>query len=171
MREHTTEWRPLPSWSQGAKIRATYGFIYLKGNPAPYFSITGDIKEPGQSRDNWSGGCCHNSILEAFPELAPLVRWHLTDQLGEPMHYVANAQYWWDQWGESRDTRIGISPLDGFKRCAVFGALDSDKLIHVEAVGVVLWLKNRKTALAAAMLETMREFEVELIPGDWPREG
>lgn len=171
MREKITEWRPLPSWAPGAKIRATYGFTYLKGNRAPYFSITADIKEPGQSRDNWSGGCCHDSIVEAFPELAPLVQWHLTDQLGEPMHYIANAKYWWNERGKPQKNDYGPNPLRGFKRCAVFGALTSDKLIHVEAVGVVLWLKNRKPALAAAMLETMREFEVELIPGEWPREN
>jgi hypothetical protein len=48
------------------------------------FSITAN------SRD-W-GGCCHDQIAEAYPELAYFIKWHLVSSDG-PLHYVANTLY------------------------------------------------------------------------------
>lgn len=38
------------------------------------------------------GGCLHEEIALRFPELAPLIQWHLCSTDG-PMHYVANTVY------------------------------------------------------------------------------
>lgn len=60
----------------------------LNGHPS--FSVTGDIRDK-RGRDA-GGGCCHDLIAEVFPELAPLIKWHLCSTDG-PMHYVANTVY------------------------------------------------------------------------------
>lgn len=38
------------------------------------------------------GGCCHDEVAKHFPELAPLIKWHLCSSDG-PMHYLANTVY------------------------------------------------------------------------------
>lgn len=45
-----------------------------------------------KSRDWDFGGCCHEIAEAVFPELAHLIKWHLTSSKG-PMHYVANTLY------------------------------------------------------------------------------
>ncbi len=60
------------------------------------FAITADVYERTSERSafQWvSGGCCHDDILEFFPELRPFVRLHLCDYLGAPMHATANGFY------------------------------------------------------------------------------
>lgn len=71
------------------------------GNGHNSFAITGDYKDPGQSWEQGGGGCIHEEIAAAFPELAHLIRWHLFNPSG-PMHYVANTVYLAgerDHWG------------------------------------------------------------------------
>ena len=54
------------------------------------FSITGEIFDG--TRGGGPSGCIHEEIAEHFPELAPLIKWHLTGSNG-PMHYIANTIY------------------------------------------------------------------------------
>lgn len=69
------------------------------------FAITREIyttlRQPGEGTilhssgvtlwlDSW--GCLHDEIAEHFPNLAPLLKWHLTSPDG-PMHYLANTIY------------------------------------------------------------------------------
>jgi hypothetical protein len=78
------------------------------------FSITGDIKESyGKYYREHSGGCIHEEIAKHFPELAPLIKWHLTSTDG-PTHYIANTIYLASdrdynglRKGESRQIRNG----------------------------------------------------------------
>jgi hypothetical protein len=57
------------------------------------FSITCDIDEArGGKWREFGGGAAHEEIARVFPELAPLIKWHLCSTDG-PMHYVANAVY------------------------------------------------------------------------------
>lgn len=79
--------RPCSSWGEGCMIRAKVRFDDQCGNGHNTFSITADISSP-KWRDE-GGGCCHEEIAEAFPELAPFVKWHLVSTDG-PMHYLAN---------------------------------------------------------------------------------
>ncbi len=57
------------------------------------FSITasGWEWERGAWRETF-GGCCHEEIAKRFPELAPLIQWHLVSTDG-PMNYTANTLY------------------------------------------------------------------------------
>ena len=61
------------------------------------FSITGEyLDRTSQNWANSSGGCIHDEISAAFPELKKFIKWHLTSSDG-PMHYVANSIYWAEQ--------------------------------------------------------------------------
>lgn len=54
-----------------------------------------------------AGGCMHEEIADWFPELAPLLKWHLTSTDG-PMHYPANVLYFAgdkDCWGLRKGER------------------------------------------------------------------
>lgn len=88
----TTEPRPAPSeFRKGALIRAEVRFDDNCGNGHNSFAITADVYRPG-ARDIDAGGCLHDEIVEAFPELSHLIKWHLCNSDG-PMHYVSNALY------------------------------------------------------------------------------
>ena len=58
------------------------------------FSITGEMYRAGLRGDRnlISCGCIHDDIAPHFPELAPLIKWHLTSSDG-PMHYIENTMY------------------------------------------------------------------------------
>ena len=77
-------------------ISAEGGLHYIKGNSAPYFTITADIHRIAKNgRRVWeAGGCCHDEILKHFPHLADLVDLHLSDIEGAPTHAEANGAYW-----------------------------------------------------------------------------
>lgn len=87
-------------WGPGRKIRAEIRFDDNCKNGSQSFAITGEIYRPG-ARDVEACGCIHDEIARYFPELKPLIQWHLQDQKA-PMHYVANAVYQAsnrDHWG------------------------------------------------------------------------
>lgn len=73
-------------------VLKVYGGLHMiRGNRAPYFTITADLYENGR----WaSGGCQHELILRHYPELADLAAMHLSDINGTPSHDAANAWYW-----------------------------------------------------------------------------
>lgn len=64
------------------------------GNGHNTFSITANIQRKGKNGQwyEYSGGCCHDEVAKHFPELAPLIKWHLCSSDG-PMHYLANTLY------------------------------------------------------------------------------
>lgn len=85
----TTEWRSADFYEPGARIRAKVRHDDSCKNGHNSFGITADIVK---GRVDLAGGCMHDEIAQAFPELAGLIRWHLTSE-DEPLHYVANALY------------------------------------------------------------------------------
>ncbi len=78
------------------------------------FSITADIRAVDRRmyrRDNGfiAGGCCHEEVAQVFPELAPLIKWHLCSSDG-PMHYIANTLHFAstkDCWGHEKGEPYG----------------------------------------------------------------
>lgn len=77
------------AWVDG-QMRVEGGLRYIKGNSAPYFSLTALTWRNGRED---SGGCLHDLILGFYPELADLVALHLSDINGRPMHAAANGWY------------------------------------------------------------------------------
>lgn len=67
------------------------------------FAITASVYTHSSRRkgDIEAGGCLHEEIARVFPELAPLIQWHLMDTNG-PLHYVANTLYHATNWADSR---------------------------------------------------------------------
>lgn len=61
------------------------------------FSITGKVYQKGKPKtDKYmiSCGCCHDEILEAFPEFKLFVNLHLCSSDGYPLFLGQNAAYW-----------------------------------------------------------------------------
>lgn len=72
------------------------GLHMIKGNSAPYFTITADVER--LAANGWvedSGGCLHDLIREHFGDrFDDLIALHLCAIDGVPMHAVANGWYW-----------------------------------------------------------------------------
>ena len=123
-----TERRPVKGYGAGAEIQATLRFDDECKNGHSSFAITGEITGPARRKSNKSysrewiaGGCLHEDLAAAFPELAHLIRWHLTSTAG-PMHYAANTiwhagdrDHWGKRKGEPhsfvRHVRFGDNPM------------------------------------------------------------
>ena len=89
-----SESRPCKGYSEHATICAEVRFDDECKNGHNTFAITATVRDTRYKgdRDYIAGGCCHDEIAAAFPELAPLIRWHLTASDG-PTHYIANTVY------------------------------------------------------------------------------
>lgn len=123
------------------------------------------IKFNGKTYWCHSGGCCHDEVAEAFPELAPLLKWHLCSTDG-PLHYVANALYWAGQSGWC-DGKPNSPPNEShLKDTIVFGVLPEDKDADPMAMAkeglLTPWLNSRLPKL----LEAFRT-DVEKLGFEW----
>jgi hypothetical protein len=95
------QWRKLISgepYGEGKQVELTVRaeLVKLGGNSYAHYSITGIVKKLDKRyRDPFiTGGAIHEIILKHFPELAPIVKVHLSEPDGVPMHAEANARYW-----------------------------------------------------------------------------
>lgn len=80
----------------GTRYRITANVRYDDqcGNGHNSFAITGNIERKARN-GRWvddCGGCIHKEIKKHFPELAPLIKWHLFNSNG-PMYYIENTLY------------------------------------------------------------------------------
>lgn len=80
--------RPIAGYGTGATLTVKLRFDDDCKNGHDTFAITAEVRVPGR-RDCEACGCLHTEIAEVFPELAPLIQWHLCSTDG-PLHYVAN---------------------------------------------------------------------------------
>lgn len=82
------------SIANGRQISVYLRFDDEYGNGRESFSITGEIVNTLAKRGDRHevSGCIHDEIAKHFPELAHLIKWHLTSTDG-PMHYVGNTTY------------------------------------------------------------------------------
>ncbi|WCW41026.1 hypothetical protein KK196_19045 [Pseudomonas aeruginosa] len=87
-----SERRPISGYPAGCTIQAEIRFDDELGNGHNSFSITATVWNPRRRDDSEACGCLHDDIAAVFPELAPLIKWHLSATDG-PMHYVANTCY------------------------------------------------------------------------------
>lgn len=93
-RRHLTSGEALIGRNVPVTIIAKGGLHYLRGNSAPYFSLTADVHRKGFPDQNYMGGCCHELLLQHWPELADLAALHMSDIDGVPNHAAANGWYW-----------------------------------------------------------------------------
>ena len=83
--------RPTKGYGTNASISVKLRFDDSCRNGHETFSITAEVRRPNR-RDVEACGRLHDDIARVFPELALLIKWHLTSTDG-PMHYVANTCY------------------------------------------------------------------------------
>lgn len=75
----------------GLSITATVRYDDTLGNGHNTFGISAKISDPRGRLV--SAGCLHDEVAKAFPELTPLIAYHLMSSDG-PLHYLANTLYW-----------------------------------------------------------------------------
>jgi hypothetical protein len=95
-----SESRPVMGYGAGGTLTVEIRYDDECSNKYNSFAITAHVITP-RSRDWEACGCLHEDIARVFPELAPLIQWHLFDANG-PMHYVANTLYHATNWADSR---------------------------------------------------------------------
>ena len=109
-----SESRSISGYGSGATLTVEARFDGRCRNGHNTFSMTAEVRRPG-ARDVEACGCLHDDIAQVFPELAPLIPWHLTSTDG-PMHYASNAVYLAgdrDCWGLRKGERRPIIGRDG----------------------------------------------------------
>lgn len=86
--------RPVKGYGTNGEMSVTIRFDDSCKNGHMTFSITANVvtAESKRRRDIAAGGCMHEEIAETFPELAPLIKWHLVSTDG-PMHYIPDTVY------------------------------------------------------------------------------
>jgi hypothetical protein len=86
------------SYAKAFKHTVNYGLHQMGGNRLPHVSVTMDTYRQARN-ERWeedSFGCQHEAVALIFPHVKPLIKWHLCDANGVPMHYVANGMFWWE---------------------------------------------------------------------------
>jgi hypothetical protein len=82
-------------WAKFLKVKVEIRFDDQCGNGHHDFAATADLYECSTRTSlgkGAGGGCCHDEIIKAFPELTPMIRWHLGGTQG-PWGYIANTIY------------------------------------------------------------------------------
>ena len=131
---HTYGPRPIADFGPDATIIATVRFDDRCGNGHNTFAITADVTS---RRGAETGGALHVEIAAAFPELEPLIKWHLCSTTG-PLHYIENTMYWlgrrgytrWDNERRGRPTSDTDPPnFEYAKRSAIWPDMPTSYLI------------------------------------------
>lgn len=157
-----SEMRPIKGYCKGAMIRAELRFDDECGDGHNTFSITGTVSRPidkarGKGARGWAADTClHEDIAKAFPELAPLIKWHLCSTDG-PMHYVADTVYHAsnrDHWGKLK------GEPRSYETFIMFGG---NPIKHKLNPSFAKFLKG------AAALPGTRRFDLEVLPYECER--
>jgi hypothetical protein len=148
----STPWKEYTERGQKFRIKATYGLDYefARGSSqAPYFSVTAVI-ERGHRNGRWtdySAGTQHDAIIRHFAGLSSYLKWHLVSTQ-EPMHYLANAKYWWEKMtGTSKwkSEPHEPNPENAFRSAIVYGGVPGDRMPGLDEPWphVAKWLTTR----------------------------
>lgn len=148
-------------YGEDSTVIAKYGMFYIRGNSFPYFSITGDVIKGRKTWDylesrQWAladrqylaTGCVHDPIVQAMPEFAELVPWHLCAATGVPMYYLENSLYWWRErnWDHFEST-AKVLP-------------EEKELYPKDAAELVKWLLERRSSVANRFYSVLEKWEI-----------
>ena len=128
---------------------------HLADNARAYWSVTGEVYRPG-ARDIEAGGCIHDEVLAYWPELAPVVRLHLSDEDGTPMYAAENGLYWlgatrWDPYNRERvASHFRITPEEA-------DALRDRITVRWKEDAAGFWIMEHDPQVYAAELARMAE--------------
>ena len=114
-------------------------------NKEGHVSVTGEVKEVG-SHGGEMFGCCHDEILQAFPWLAPIVRWHGSSEFSGPTYYVENGVYHLGigRWSSDKSDEDNIRI---FRSHANIGVVDGDEQKFAELLTKLSALRNEAKQL------------------------
>ncbi len=89
-----SEVRKVSGYGTGGEMQVSIRFDDNCKNGHMTFAMTADVytNESRRRRDVAACGAMHEEIAKVFPELAPLIKWHLVST-DSPIHYVANTIY------------------------------------------------------------------------------
>jgi hypothetical protein len=97
----------LATVTKGRLTFKVYGGLhYIRGNSAPYFSLTCWGRDHGSE----FGGASHETILEHCPQFADLAALHMSDHNGIPTYAAENGFY---HLGGSRSPKNAIWRFSG----------------------------------------------------------
>lgn len=123
--------RPVRGYGADARMTVELRFDDDCRNERNTFAITAEIHRP-KADDIEAGGCLHEEIAKYFPELAPLIKWHLCSTDG-PMHYLANTVYLAGNrdhngllMGEKRQIRNGKTGLPSWKLAVIVDGVETN---------------------------------------------
>jgi hypothetical protein len=145
-----TPWKEYREGGRTYRIKVQYGIDYdfgRRNSQAPYFSITCSLDEKlGNGRwRGFGGGANHVEIARKFPTLASYIKWHLVSTEA-PMHYIANAKYWWEMVMGRRqpDKHQRVDPRDAFNSTIILGGIPGESMPYTDDwADVERWLHNR----------------------------
>lgn len=106
----------------------------------------GDTREiNGQHWYMASGGCIHDEILKARPDLKPLVDMHLSDPHGLPLYAIENGWYHFKNSGAeyaAKYLRVDPAVLEGVSQADYIGFLE------VISASINQWAEDADRAVA-----------------------
>lgn len=146
-----------------------FGLRYIPGNPLPYFTVTATGRENGRRGAGADfGGCCHDLILEAAPDLKPLVDLHGSFVDGTPTHAEANGWYWLaghlGGLGQEFHACNGSFPKTADEALEIFARHARVELNEARGLAVAV-----QTIVEAQGVKTARLFFAEWIKAQAPR--
>lgn len=186
MKTFTREYKPGSPFARehfgryGGRLVVRAGLWHPGGDSkqAPHVSVTCDLISNANGGTYVGGGASHELIVAAFPRLARLIRCHLADLEGGPMHYIENAVYWWEHViGYTKPAKHdppGRDYAEIFKQHTLWGIApgdEADPLAHVyrHEIGTKRdILKERLRARLPFVVAEIRAALVELgVDPDW----
>lgn len=112
-----SEPRPIAGYGdERARMVVTLRFDDECGNGHNSFAITADVYA-NRPTNILACGAMHEEIARTFPELEPLLKWHLCSS-DAPLHYIANTLYLAgdrDCWGLRKGERKALTDRKGAK--------------------------------------------------------
>lgn len=173
---HTfTDTQPCPAYGPTHTITVHAGLHHLAGNARPFFSITATINA---RRAVEAGGTLHAAIVNAWPDLAPVIPLHLSDDTGTPMHALSNGWYWLagyyggcgEQYhgGNSQGIHGGEYRAPTREEClTIFAAHVRISVREAQVLAGIIWKTDRFTE-ADTWTDTRRRFR-EWVDEQGPR--
>ena len=165
-KSQTRELGPREYTKDGQKYRitATVRMDDCCGNGHNSFAITADIDRKSKGNGHWyqsGGGCCHDVVRRALPELAHLIRWHMCSTDG-PLHYLENAHFWAGHRGHC-DGKPNSPPNAAHLRSTiVFGAVPEwdvrKRPEDMDDEELDSWLRHRLDTLVSAFKADVEAF-------------
>jgi len=129
----TRTYGPVPALGRkiGAVLTAIVRFDDRYNNGSNQLSVTAVVTSA--TGESLAAGCLHDEISACFPELAPLLKWHLCSTIG-PLHYVENTMFWLGRRGYTRWDYARADPNDPpdlarARQCALWPDMPADFVV------------------------------------------